>query len=536
SATTRVELGVNLNASQTKFRGAGDTGTPIATSINADIAADDVIVPTSNLQQEDGLTVVTSDTGTSYSFTYDGFQTSTSASAGTPLFGASTATQTFSSTLAGLVFTIETADTNGAATFTYKSSNPNTLIGEFNSLSTLASAIDNVTGLSSRVVTSGSASTLYLAPEDANLALDFEAVSDPTGTFLTDINFIDTTSGSNRFATMQGLANIINGSAIAGVSASISSAQADSSIDIFADSPLATITFANIDGAALTGAAFLTEFGMTASTALGPSYQASTSSLSMASGNITPHFERGIRVFDAFGEGHDLRVGFLKLDERTWAAEIFAINGDEVPALPDGQIAAGTIVFNNDGSLRSVTQSLLEPDAIVWSNEAAPSSLVFDFGTQGEPVGTTGAANFGLTDGLRQFSAPYNVDFINQNGAAAGLLDSVTIDEDGFITANFNNGETKILYKIPLADFANPNGLISKTGNVFSQSFGSGEVNLKQIGEGGVGRLSPSSLETANSDLSEELTDMIVAQRAYQAAAKVITTADELLEELNRVT
>jgi flagellar hook protein FlgE len=76
----------------------------------------------------------------------------------------------------------------------------------------------------------------------------------------------------------------------------------------------------------------------------------------------------------------------------------------------------------------------------------------------------------------------------------------------------------------------------SRNGNVFIQTLGSGDVNLAESGSGGAGSVTPESLETSNSELSEELTDMIVAQRAYQASAKVITTADELLDELNRLT
>ena len=137
---------------------------------------------------------------------------------------------------------------------------------------------------------------------------------------------------------------------------------------------------------------------------------------------------------------------------------------------------------------------------------------------------------------MRQFAGFYNNYFVNQNGVGAGLLDSVSIDSEGFVVANFNNGDTQKLYKIPLAKFANPDGMLAKNGNIFIQTINSGEVNLKSPGEGGVGTLSPSSLEASNTELSEELTDMIVAQRAYQASSKVITTTDELLDDLNRAT
>ena len=105
----------------------------------------------------------------------------------------------------------------------------------------------------------------------------------------------------------------------------------------------------------------------------------------------------------------------------------------------------------------------------------------------------------------------------------------------GVVVASYSNGETQNLFQIPLADFANPDQLTSNTGNVFSQSAESGEFNLRQAGTSGVGKIASSSLEASNVELSAELTDMIIAQRSYQANAKVISTSDNMLEELNRI-
>jgi flagellar hook protein FlgE len=109
------------------------------------------------------------------------------------------------------------------------------------------------------------------------------------------------------------------------------------------------------------------------------------------------------------------------------------------------------------------------------------------------------------------------------------------VDENGFVIASYNNGQSLRLFKVPLADFANPDGLAAITGNVFSETEVAGTVNLRQASESGVGEIVSGALEASNSELSEQLTNMIVAQRAYQANTKVISTADDLLEELNRI-
>jgi flagellar hook protein FlgE len=249
----------------------------------------------------------------------------------------------------------------------------------------------------------------------------------------------------------------------------------------------------------------------------------------MASGAITPHFSRQLQIFDALGASHSITIAFLKLSTNNWGVEVFAVPASDVDA-PDGIIANGSVAFNGDGTLLSVTSSLTDEVTIQWESSGSdPTGVTFDWGTAG-PLGT------GATDGLGQFSSAYRVNFVNQNGAPVGDLTSVTIDEDGFIIANYSNGQTQRLYQIPIAKFPNADQLSSLTGNVFAQSAESGEVNLNRAGVSGTGKVAAASLEASNVELAEQLTDMIVAQRAYQAGTKVITTADSLLEQLNRLT
>jgi flagellar hook protein FlgE len=241
-------------------------------------------------------------------------------------------------------------------------------------------------------------------------------------------------------------------------------------------------------------------------------------------------------VFDSLGTGHDLSVNFIKIGVNNWAVEVFALPASDVTtSLPNGLLTYGTITFNGDSSLRSLSSLLSNAVNITWNNGAAASTVNFNWGTAGQPFGTPGAGTIGLTDGLSQFDSAYRVNFVNQNGAPVGELSSVAIDENGFIIASYSNGETQRLFKIPLADFANPDQLQAVSGNVFIETSDSGAVNLAQAGSSGVGEIAASTLEASNVELADQLTDMIVAQRAYQANTRVITTSDQLLEELNRI-
>jgi|GEM_PF-429169 len=269
--------------------------------------------------------------------------------------------------------------------------------------------------------------------------------------------------------------------------------------------------------------------------AIGPAYDPTSSTKNMASGNIVAQFSRPIRVYDSLGTGHDLTISFIKSDANAWEVEVYASNSSEVTSSkPNGQIATGSISFNGDGSLQSVSSTLLTAD-VTWTNGAVSSTIAFNWGTDGDPFGTPNSARIGKTDGLSQFNSAYRVNFANQNGAPVGDLTGVSITEEGYVVASYSNGQTQNIFKIPLASFANPNQLATSSGNVFSQSADSGEVNLQQSGESGVGKIASSQLEQSNVELADQLTDMIVAQRAYQANTKVISTTDQLLSQLNDI-
>ena len=152
-----------------------------------------------------------------------------------------------------------------------------------------------------------------------------------------------------------------------------------------------------------------------------------------------------------------------------------------------------------------------------WTNGAAASSLTWDL---------TDANN---AQSLTGFAAESATSSISQNGSAAGMIDNITILPDGTIQATFGAGQTVAVGQLAMASFNNPKGLVKLGSNRYGESASAGIPNVGVAGTGGRGSLIGSSLEQSNVDIAQEFTQMILAQRGYQANSKSITVADELL-------
>ena len=133
---------------------------------------------------------------------------------------------------------------------------------------------------------------------------------------------------------------------------------------------------------------------------------------------------------------------------------------------------------------------------------------------------------------LTQFASQSVTQSITTNGTNFGNLSNVTVDDKGFVTANYDNGVSRQIAQVAIATFPNPDGLTPVSGDAYQVSNSSGAYNLKSPGSGGAGSISPSTLESSTVDLSTEFTNLIVTQRAYSASSKVITTADQMLQDL----
>ncbi len=224
-----------------------------------------------------------------------------------------------------------------------------------------------------------------------------------------------------------------------------------------------------------------------------------------------------IAVYDALGEEHILTMTFKKTNiDNQWEWEA-TLDGDETIAAGN----KGTIKFNSDGSLNSfsyengVTAFEFDP-----GNGADTMRLEFEVGTLD-----------GLT-GITQFSSSSTTVANSQDGYSNGDLVNIDIDRTGKITGIFSNGVNKTLAQIALAKFTNQNGLYREGNNMYSVSANSGLPIYVTAGETIQSEIIPGTLEMSNVNLAQEFTDMILAQRGFQANARVISTSDDLLNEL----
>ena len=167
--------------------------------------------------------------------------------------------------------------------------------------------------------------------------------------------------------------------------------------------------------------------------------------------------------------------------------------------------------------------------AIDWANGST------DMDGSNKPEISLFQGNYNLADGLTQFSGNYQINYISQNGAKIGNYAGVSIGADGIVTALFDNGVTIPVFMIPVATFVNPNAMENVTGNMWIETDFSGQPTVREPGDGGAGSTNAAALEASTVDLGQEFTDMITTQRAYSASAKIISTSDEMLEELLRI-
>ena len=220
----------------------------------------------------------------------------------------------------------------------------------------------------------------------------------------------------------------------------------------------------------------------------------------------------------AWVEGANVAAAEYTISDSFITNDLDVEQGSMVPA----------VRFNSDGTPKYF---YVEDMSIQWANGAQNMD-----GSEGN--GTTvklSMGNTGTTDGLTNLAGSFTTNYIKQDGAKYGSYSGVSVSENGVVTALFDNGETRPIAILPLATFTNPNGMSALTGNAWIETDASGQPLLKQAGVNGAGEISSNALETSTVDLATEFSNMIVTQRAYSASTKIITTADEMLDELTRL-
>lgn len=244
----------------------------------------------------------------------------------------------------------------------------------------------------------------------------------------------------------------------------------------------------------------------------------------ITSGTRPADFEQTFNVFDSQGGTRPLKVAFAKTAANTWNYEItYEGAAAHIGGAGNNPIKSGAVTFNADGTM--ATPSAGTSFTIPWaaSTGLASQAVNLSFGTAGQ------------SDGVTQFASNSSLISAGVNGAPSGALTSVSVNDEGYVTALYDNGIEQRVFKLPVATFANANGLATTAGNAYQISEASGTATVVEAKSSGAGSIASSSLEASTVDLAKEFTDLITTQRAYSAATKIITTADDMMQELIQV-
>jgi len=244
----------------------------------------------------------------------------------------------------------------------------------------------------------------------------------------------------------------------------------------------------------------------------------------MASGATSPTFSRSLDIYDEQGGAHRVTMGFLKTGANSWQTEVYAVPASDVTAA-NGVLASGTLAFNPDGSLNVAGSSpaLFASLTPSWTNGAGAQPVTLALGSDG-----------GL-DGLTQFGGTSALISSSVDGGLLGNIASIEVSDKGVVSAIFEDGTARAVFQLPVATFQNPDGLTRLNGNAYAVSGLSGSAAVNRPGALGSGRIQSSTLEASNVDLAQEFTNMIRFQRAYSASSKIITTVDDMLQELSNL-
>ena len=232
-------------------------------------------------------------------------------------------------------------------------------------------------------------------------------------------------------------------------------------------------------------------------------------------------FTSSMELYDSLGTAANTTITWTKTAENTWTASFSDPTLASDASTSAGTVSSGdiTISFNDDGTFASSAPAEL---TVEWTTGAADSAVALDLGDAGGSNGLTQLSSSATSVALE----------VEQDGLAYGALTGISIGDDGSVIASYDNGEELSIYKIPVATFANANGLAAMSGGVYAQTSGSGMATLQEAGQNGAGTIEGGTLEASTTDTNEEFATMISAQQAYSAAAQVITAVNDMYDTL----
>ncbi|MBT3235226.1 MAG: flagellar hook protein FlgE [Bdellovibrionales bacterium] len=238
----------------------------------------------------------------------------------------------------------------------------------------------------------------------------------------------------------------------------------------------------------------------------------------------TSNFSTSLTIYDNIGTARLVTVFFNKVSNNNWDYRVTA-DGKDVEGGEVGQfveLGKSTLTFSGKGILQVESENKL---SFNFKGASADQKIEFDFG---ESV-TEGGDGFNATT---QYGSTSAVSKHSQDGASAATLTSLSFNDQGVLRAVYNNGVTRQVAQIAIAKFQNAEGLFKVGKNLYKSSTHSGDAAMGKPGIQGRGKVLSKSVELSNVDLATEFVDLMTHQRNFQANAKTITTADEMLKEV----
>ena len=250
----------------------------------------------------------------------------------------------------------------------------------------------------------------------------------------------------------------------------------------------------------------------------------STKSNLDSSAAVGATFTTGVQIYDSLGKSHVATITYTKTAASAWSYEV-TVPGTEATGTAGTTAGTvrlgpiGAITFNGAGAMTAPAADVTLAGPTTWANGATVSAITWDLIDANSVPSLTG------------FTAASSTSSISQDGSAAGQVNNISITSDGTIMATFGAGQSAAVGQLALATFNNPKGLLKLGSSRFGESQAAGVANIGVADSGGRGTLIGSALEGSNVDIAQEFTNMILAQRGYQANSKTITTSDEVLVE-----
>jgi len=223
-----------------------------------------------------------------------------------------------------------------------------------------------------------------------------------------------------------------------------------------------------------------------------------------------------VTIYDSLGAIHILTFTFTKTAANAWNYSLAVPPADS--SLPGGIVTAGAMTFDGNGNLLTPAANLAGLSIPGLTDGAKNMTFAWDLYNGTAPV-------------ITQVAATSSTSSTQQDGSSSGTLSNFTIGADGTVTGAFTNGKTAALGQLALASFADQQGLENAGTTDFTQTLASGQAVVGIAGTSGRGTLSGGSLELSNVDIATEFANLIVAQRAFEADAKAVTTFDQITQD-----